>query len=456
MVKKLGALACFLSCGVAGIAASEPLAFPGAIGFGAGAVGWRGGEIITVTTLEDTGEGSLRACVERDVPRVCIFQVSGTIELDSELKVGSNLYVAGQTAPGDGIQLKLRNSMRSPLVIKNVHDVVIRFLKVRPGPSVKESAAVDGITIENSERVYIDHVSGMFATDENINIHVSGGVAADVTIANSILAFGLDNASHPKGRHSKGALICSFEGENNACGRITLARNLFAHNRDRNPDLKATKIGPIEVINNVFYNPGSQFGEFYNSLGDIRVNYSGNVALAGPHTRKERRFAVEAFLLKSDNIIEIFAQDNIAMDCESGEPFEILDSVALTHQVQTPTDPIVSPLMPAKDTLPYVLETAGDQIVGKRDPDALDALVIDHVRRCGGQIIDDPLGDLGGWPELTADRVRADSDGDGLPDAWEARRPWLDPYNAQDPWSTLPGTQVSNLEHYLARLAGDT
>lgn len=448
-------LTCLLAVGFAGIASSEPIAFPGAIGFGAGATGWRGGEVIAVTTLEDRGEGSLRACVELDVPRVCVFQVSGTIELDSELRVGSNVYVAGQTAPGDGIQLKLRDSIRSPLVIKGAHDVVIRFLKVRPGPSIEDSPAVDGITIENAERIYIDHVSVMFATDENINVHVSSSTAADITIANSIFAYGLDKATHPKGAHSKGALICSHEGSDNACGRITLTRNLFAHNRDRNPDLKATDIGPIEVINNVFYNAGSQFGEFYNNLGTTRVNYVGNVVLAGPSTRKDRRFAVEAFLMDPQNLIEIFAKDNIAMDCKTAIPFEVLDPVAKDHQVATPADPIASPVFSVSETMTYVLDRAGDQIPGTREADDLDARVLNHVRNCDGRIVDDPLADLGGWPEISADREPAGSDGSGLDDARDGLRPSFDLYDPQDAWAKLPGAETSNLEHYLARLAGD-
>ncbi|MCP6473648.1 hypothetical protein NL509_27780, partial [Klebsiella pneumoniae] len=85
-----------------------------------------------------------------------------------------------------------------------------------------------------------------------------------------ILAYSLDRANHPEGAHSKGALICSDEGRNPQCGRISLIRNLFAHHRDRNPDVKATAIGPVEIINNIFYDPISQFGEFYDLLGETR------------------------------------------------------------------------------------------------------------------------------------------------------------------------------------------
>ena len=82
------------------------LAFPGAEGYGAGAIGWKGGALIAVTTLDESGPGSLRDCVERDGPRVCIFRVAGTIRLSSPLMVRSNVYIAGQSAPGQGIQLR--------------------------------------------------------------------------------------------------------------------------------------------------------------------------------------------------------------------------------------------------------------------------------------------------------------------------------------------------------------
>ena len=75
-------------------------------------------------------------------------------------------------------------------------------------------------------------------------------------------------------------------GGTGECGRISLLRNLFAHNRDRNPDVKGTSIGPVEIVNNVFFNPRSEFGEFYDDEGDLRVNYIGNTALSGPSTRK--------------------------------------------------------------------------------------------------------------------------------------------------------------------------
>ena len=95
--------------------AAQP-AFPGAVGYGRDATGWRGGRIIAVTTLDDEGPGSLRACAEAEGPRICIFRIAGTIVVSRPIFVESHVYIAGQTAPG-GIsvynnRVALRGSIR--------------------------------------------------------------------------------------------------------------------------------------------------------------------------------------------------------------------------------------------------------------------------------------------------------------------------------------------------------
>jgi hypothetical protein len=140
-------------------------AFTGAEGFGRGATGWRGGRVIKVTTLDDRGPGSLRACAEDDRPRVCIFEVAGTIEVGSAIAVGSNVYLAGQTAPGEGVQLRLGDATERPLMVSAANDVVIRHLRIRPGPPRRPSTNVDGIGIFDSHDVILDHLSVQYATD---------------------------------------------------------------------------------------------------------------------------------------------------------------------------------------------------------------------------------------------------------------------------------------------------
>lgn len=432
-------------------------AFPGAQGYGAGAVGWRGGAVMAVTNLNNTGVGSLRACAEARKPRVCVFRVGGTIHLDSSLRLRSNIYLAGQTAPGDGIELRLRHSPHGPMVIKNAHDVVLRFLKLRPGIGISgmSTPTIDAVTVENAQNVYLGNLSLMFATDETVNVHVSGRTSGDITLADSIVAYSLDNANHPKGRHSKGALICSDEGRNNRCGRISLIRNLFAHHRDRNPDIKATAHGPVEVVNNIFYNPISQFGEVYDLLGPTQIAYVGNLALSGPSTKSRVRSAVELFDWADEYEIAIWAQDNLAFrwkDCRERRAMAVLDAAALAHQSPEPIPLTLTPQPVAglEAALPLRVGDVLPDGAGHRD--RLDRLVLDDLAGCRGRVIDSPQ-ELGDWIELTPSTAPPDRDGDLFPDAWEAAQPGLDPDRPDDPWAQYQGR--AQIEIWLAALAGD-
>src|SRR3954464_10083935 len=87
--------------------AADIPAFPGAEGFGANTPGGRGGKVLFVTNLDDSGPGSLRAACEADGPRTVIFRVSGTIALKKPIIITRPfLTIAGQSAPGDGICLR--------------------------------------------------------------------------------------------------------------------------------------------------------------------------------------------------------------------------------------------------------------------------------------------------------------------------------------------------------------
>lgn len=434
---------------------AQDVAFPGAEGYGASATAWRGGALIPVTTLEDHGPGSLRDCVERDGPRICIFQVAGTIHLREPLMVRSDVYVAGQTAPGGGIQLRNDESTHAPMIVADADDVVLRFLKLRPGPSKRKSSTIDALTIENAQRVYLGNLSLMFASDETFSVHVSRSKASDITLADSILAYSLDRSNHPDGRHSKGALICSDEGEpaENECGRISLLRNLFAHHRDRNPDVKATSLGPVEVVNNIFYDPISQFGEFYDLLGDARIAYVGNLALTGPSTNDRAGAAVELIDRTSGNEVTVWAQGNAAGDCVGDAQLPILDPIAESLQSEDPIDLTMTP-KPVTDLMALLSKNVGDAMPDRRHRDELDKKVLKGLANCEGRVINHPQ-DIGGWPEIAPATAPDDSDGDMLPDEWEAGRDGLDPDQPDDPWQDADGDGLSAVETWLAELAGD-
>jgi len=430
---------------------AEP-AFPGAVGYGQDATGWRGGRIVAVTTLDDEGPGSLRACAEAEEARVCVFRVAGTITVSRPIRVRSHAYLAGQTAPAGGVQVRL-DGTKTPLIVKNAEDVVIRFLKIRPGPSAEPDSATDAVTIENSRHVYLDHLSLAFATDELFNVHASDGLTSDITLANSLLAFSLDHSTHPDGRHSKGALICSYDGDATGCGRITLWRNLFAHNRDRNPDVKASGTGPVEIVNNVFYDPISQFGEYYNLMGDTRILHVGNVTMPGPSTIDDTPPAVEIFLLDEDHPIQITEHDNLAFadpPCRDDTAGVVLGPEAQRLASDQTEASLGLPVEPATRVLDSLLGSVGDVL----HRDELDERAIDDVRFCGGRVIDSP-DEAGGWPEVEQSTGPQDSDGDGLPDDWEEARADLDPNEADDPWAIDAARGLSRIETYLATLAGD-
>lgn len=450
-----------------GACAADPLdpaplpAFPSAVGYGQTATGWRGGAVIKVTNIEDSGPGSLRDCLEGlDMPRICIVETSGTIALDRAIFVQPNVYLAGQTAPGDGLQLRLsgQDNGSAALIIKNSHDVLIRSIKSRPGPGAVPTPSVSAILVENSERVMLDRLSLMFASDQVFSVHVEGGTSRDITLQRSIIAYGLDHANHPKGRHSKGALICSAlsdaQARGDRCGYVTLWKNLFAHNNDRNPDMKSTSM-PMQVANNVFYNARSQFGEFYDRQGSMEVDYVGNLVLRGPNTRKSRPvYPVELFDFRDDFEVRIYVDDNLAASHRGSD--RILPPLTRDQRVSRPLtlEAMPLPLQPATDLLTVVLTDVGDRLpAGRRPSDRLDQRVLDDVKQRVGRIIDHP-DQVGGYPAPVQRGALSDRDEDGMNDRWEENHRGLDA-DRFDAWGDRDGDGWSNLEEYLSMLAGD-
>ena len=253
-------------------------AFPGAQGYGRAAQGGRGGRIIHVDSLEDAGKGTLRACVEAHGPRNCIFRVSGTIALRKSLMVrgeeGAFLSLLGQTAPGTGIELTIfpptDTNRLTPLVLKDTHDIIVRNIRVRPRLN-QEVENVDAIQVGNSRKVYIDHVSTAWATDENFN---SYGDGSDLTVANSIFAEGLR-------RHSKCALLTA---NSHSPQNLSFWRNICISNNDRNPNINHATGSCVDIVDNLFYNARSEWVEVFSSNGGSSVSVIGNYFKAGPST----------------------------------------------------------------------------------------------------------------------------------------------------------------------------
>ena len=406
----------------------EP-AFPGALGYGAAAKGGRGGRIIAVDTLADSGPGSLRACIDATGPRVCIFRVSGTIRFTSRPPVIANPYltIAGQTAPGGGIVIAHAGGEegRTPILIKNTHDIVIRHVRVRNDRTGTHRGSEDSFTIENSRQVIIDHVSASWARDELINGY---GDNDWITISHSIFAEGIP-------RHDKCALLAS---DPKGPQHLSFIGNICAHNGDRNPDLNFPPGSCAEVINNILYNGQSEFAEIWESFGGVPVSLIGNSFIAGKNTRPDT-VGVARNLMGSKGRAKVYLADN-----RFDGDFVHLSPQLKEAEVDRPPCPPTITAEPADTAYKTVLGDAG---AFPRDP--FDRRIVRQVRERKGHIVKQP----GLIDEPEPGTPYADADRDGMDDSWEAEH-GADPRKA-DSWADADSDGLANLDQFLDQRARD-
>lgn len=407
--------------------APEPVkgerAFPGAVGYGAASKGGRGGRIIAVDTLADSGPGSLRACVEADGPRVCVFRVAGLIRFTTRPPTIANpfLTIAGQTAPGGGITIAHDGGEtgRTPILVKNNHDVVIRHIRVRNDRAGTHRGSEDSFTIENSRNIILDHVSASWARDELVNGY---GDNDWVTISNSIFAEGI-----PK--HDKCALLAS---DPKGPQHLSFIGNICAHNGDRNPDLNFPPGSCAEVVNNILYNGQSEFAEIWESFGGVPVSLIGNSFIAGKNTRPDT-IGIARNVIGSKGEARVFLADN-RFDGDFVHVSPLLKAV----EVASPPCPGTIKAAPAQQAYEQVLRWAG-----AFPRDAIDRKVVNQIRDRKGQIVKQP----GLIPPADPGTPYPDADGDGMDDGWEARNR-ADPRRA-DAWADGDGNGLANLDQYL-------
>jgi hypothetical protein len=451
-------------------------AFPGAEGGGAFSFGGRGGRVLVVTNLNDSGEGSFRWACEQGGPRIVVFNVAGIIQLKSPINIRAPyITIAGQSAPGDGVCV----AGESTLI--DTHDVVIRFMRFRRGATevTRRDDALGGNGVGN---IIIDHVSASWGLDENMSMyrHVydRGGKSlklptVNITIQNSIFSEALDAYNHAFGS--------TIGGLNS-----TFMRNLWANNISRNPSIGM--YGDFGFVNNVIFNWWNRSAD--GGDNNSKFNFINNYYKPGPITPLDKPIGHRILKPESGrdaankstygkayvngNIVEGNEKvtknnwDGGVQVADGPDAGQYTDAIKVNEPM--PMAPVVT--LTAKEAYNYVLNNVG-AILPKRD--AVDKRIVEDVRTGkisyveGGKthvgdkyikrrlpedsykqgIITNPS-QVGGYPEYKGTPYK-DSDNDGIPDEWETKH-GLNPKNAADATLDRDKDGYTNIEEYLNSL----
>ncbi len=416
--------------------AQNVVAFPGAEGFGKYTTGGRGGKVIKVTNLDDSGPGSLRAAVDTKGARIIVFDVSGTIELKSRLQIkNGDVTIAGQTAPGDGICLRNYNTNIA------ADNVIIRYLRFRLGAENKQED--DALNGTNRKGIIIDHCSMTWSVDECASFYRN----KDFTLQWSIIAQSLNNSVHTKGKHGYGGI---WGGEG-----ASFHHNLIASNTSRNPRFSgsSTTVNPegelVDFSNNVIFNwagnsvYGGEKGRYnmvnnYYIPGTATVSKNVKTRIVNPSS-PYGQFYIDGNYMEGSP--EVTANNwNGGVHCDN------LDSVKANKAFDVTSITVET----AKDAYKKVIASAGASLFR----DAVDANIVNDVKRgfsTDGEkkngIIDSP-NDVGGWPVLKSLPALKDTDGDGMPDEWEIKN-GLNPNDASDAATYKLDKAYTNIEVYM-------
>ena len=449
--------------------------FPGAEGGGMFSFGGRGGKVITVTNLNDRGPGSFREACETGGARIVVFNVAGIIRLKTPIIVRAPyITIAGQTAPGDGVCIAGESFW------VNTHDVVVRHMRFRRGETNvgRRDDAFGGNPVGN---IMIDHCSCTWGLDENISFYrhmFSPGAdykdlklpTVNVTIQNTISAKALDTYNHAFGS-TLGGENCSF------------MRNLWASNAGRNPSIGWN--GIFNFVNNVTYNwvhrsvDGGDYTALYNMINNYfkpgpltpKNTPVGHRILKPESGRSKLGYYVFGRVHASGNIMEGY--DAITKDNWAGgiQVQEQANTDGYTENMKW-NEPFPMPhltIMPAKDAYKYVLKNVGATIPSR---DIVDERIIEEVETGKPYYVEglDPnsfyqfehrrlpndsykqgiitdISQVGGYPEYKGTPY-VDTDGDGMPDAWEKAN-GLNPNDPSDAVKDCTGDGYTNIEKYI-------
>jgi PKD repeat protein len=404
-------------------------AFPGAVGFGAGSVGGRGGTVLFVTNLNNSGPGSLRTALEASGRRIIVFRVGGTITLGAEITVENPfLTIAGQTAPGDGI------CVRGNKINIKTHDVIIRGMRLRPGDLAPIDDNAKGILVqEGAYNVILDHCSISWSVDMLFATWNSYG---SLTVQNCILSEALDRPDNPHPSTGMGMTTGPADPDSTPYyGHATLYANYIAHSLGRNPRIKDS---PTEVVNMLVYNYKTD--RCLTNAGAL-LDYIGNHSIPGPNSGNSATLRI----IEPTSATRVYVSDNIAPERpdNTGDEWLIVEgSTSYRSFARLHSSSLVP--MPVEQVMDYVTANAG-----ARPRDAVDNRIVRDVYQRTGALIYSQ-NDVGGWPTLNAGVAPVDTDNDGMPDDWETANGTN--RLVADANGDLDGDGYKNIEEYINSL----
>ncbi|MBQ3629908.1 MAG: autotransporter-associated beta strand repeat-containing protein [Prevotella sp.] len=409
-----------LVCGTA--ANAQQLAFPEAQGWGRFATGGRTGTVYHVTNLNDSGTGSLRDAVSQP-NRIVVFDVSGVIRINSRMTFAKNLYVAGQTAPGEGVTV-----YGDGVSFSGADNIILRYMRFRMGAVGTKDKDCAGIA--NGQNMIFDHCSFAWGQDENFSINWDnkGTAPQNITLQNCIVGQGLMT-------HSAGGLM---QADN-----ITLYRLLLVDNSTRNFKVK----GISQYANCLVYNwKNAAYNMGGDSEGTSYVNIESNMFINGP--------AVGGDALTGGNEkFHFYGVDNWQDKNRDGKynPTEFTGNGGGDRQSQ-PYDYPALEKWSARDLVTKLLPDVGASLPYR---DLADCYMVDEVLSFGtkGKLITNenelPIGVPTTWSWFKGQKDQ-DTDGDGMPDWWE------EAYGTdinKDDAMTIDASGYANIENYINGLS---
>lgn len=467
-------------------------AFPGAEGFARYITGGRGGSVYHVTNLNDSGTGSLREALGKSGKRTIVFDVSGVINLKSDLKISKgDVTIAGQTAPGDGITLA------NYTVTVAADNVIIRFIRFRRGNAVNINDGADAIWGRQRKNIMLDHCSFSWSIDEVASFYDN----RTFTMQWCTVAEALTNAGHDKGAHGYGGIWGGKEA--------SFHHNFLLHLQNRVPRFNGARYAwsgydtskypntiqaeRVDFRNCVMFNWGT--GGCYGGPGGGYINMVNNYYKAGPATTNKTRVTQ---ISKSDSnnggdnpfpgyTSRYYINGNYVT--AAGDNAENYDWKGVVYDNGIPT---VNGVRCVNDSKNYYGEGAGNIPIKLDEPidagevtthsatvafekvvayagasykrDAVDERYAQEAKDgtatytgsvTGKKGIIDTQNDVGGWPELAKETKPADSDKDGMPDDWETANGLNPKLNDSKLYTIDPKGYYTNLEVYMNSLVQD-